>query len=122
MKFLLIMQVNQQVMDTLTEEQRELIMNGHGAFMKTIQESGEMIGTQALGDPSTSAVVRTRNGLPAVTDGPYLEAKEYMGGYYIVDCESRERAIELAGMIPDSRIEGLAVEVRPIMFSAGADM
>ncbi|MFI9589460.1 YciI family protein [Nonomuraea sp. NPDC052265] len=122
MKFLLIMQVNQQVMDTLTEEQRELIMNGHGAFMKTIQESGEMIGTQALGDPSTSAVVRTRNGLPAVTDGPYLEAKEYMGGYYIVDCESRERAIELAGMIPDSQIEGLAIEVRPIMFSAGADM
>ncbi|MEV3983837.1 YciI family protein [Nonomuraea sp. NPDC050227] len=122
MKFLLIMQVNQQVMDTLSEEQRELIMSGHGAFMKTIQESGEMIGTQALGDPSTSAVVRTRNGLPAVTDGPFLEAKEYMGGYYIVDCESRERAIELAGMIPDSKIEGLAIEVRPIMFSAGADM
>ncbi|GGT14980.1 YciI family protein [Nonomuraea spiralis] len=122
MKFLLIMQINQQVMDTLTEEQRDLIQNGHGAFMKTIQESGEMIGTQALGDPSTSAVVRTRNGLPAVTDGPYLEAKEYMGGYYMVDCESRERAIELAGMIPDSQIEGLAIEVRPVMFTAGADM
>jgi hypothetical protein len=122
MKFLLIMQLNTEVWNALTEEQRNEIQNGHGPFMKTIQESGEMIGTQALGDPSTSAVVRTRNGLPAVTDGPFLEAKEYMGGYYLVDCESRERAIELAQMIPDSKVEGLAIEVRPIMFSAGADL
>ena len=122
MKFLLIMQVNPEILNTLTEEQRDDIQNGHGAFIKLIQESGEMIGTQALADPSNSAVVRTRNGLPAVTDGPFLEAKEYMGGYYMVDCESRERAIELAGMIPDTRIEGLAVEVRPIMFSAGPDL
>ncbi|NUP66426.1 MAG: hypothetical protein HOV96_21480 [Nonomuraea sp.] len=122
MKFLLIMQVNPEILNSLTEEQRDDIQNGHSAFIKLIQESGEMIGTQALADPSTSAVVRTRNGLPAVTDGPFLEAKEYMGGYYMVDCESRERAIELAGLIPDTRIEGLAVEVRPIMFSAGPDL
>lgn len=122
MKFLLIMQVNPEILNTLTEEQRDDIQNGHGAFIKLIQQSGEMIGTQALADPSNSVVVRTRDGLPAVTDGPFLEAKEYMGGYYMVDCESRERAIELAGMIPDARIEGLAVEVRPIMFSSGPDL
>lgn len=122
MKFLLIMQLNPETMNTLTEEQQNAIMSGHGEFMKTIQESGEMISTHALGDPSTSAVVRTSHGLPAVTDGPFLEAKEYMGGYYLVDCESRERAIELAKLIPDTQIEGLAVEVRPVMFSAGSDM
>ncbi|MGN9836707.1 YciI family protein [Nonomuraea sp. H19] len=122
MKYLLIMQINPEVMDTLTEEQRNEIMNGHGAFMKTIQESGEMISTHALADPAQTAVVRGRNGLPAVTDGPFLEAKEFMGGYYLVDCESRERAIELAKMIPDTKVEGLAIEVRPVMFSAGSDM
>ncbi|MGH3489601.1 MAG: YciI family protein [Actinopolymorphaceae bacterium] len=122
MKYLLIMQVNPKILDALTEAEREEIMNGHGEFMKTIQESGEMISTHGLADPSNSSVVRRRGGVPAVTDGPYVEAKEYMGGYYLVDCESKERAIELAGMIPDTRIEGLAVEVRPVMFSAGSDM
>jgi hypothetical protein len=62
-----------------------------------------------------------RDGQPVVTDGPYAEAKEYMAGFYLVDVESRERAYELAAKIPDAAVEGLAVEVRPVMFSAGAD-
>jgi hypothetical protein len=122
MKYLLIMHVNPKILDALTEAERNEIMNGHGEFMKTIQDTGEMVSTQALADPSNSTVVSTRGGVPAVTDGPYLEAKEYMGGYYLVDCESKERAVELAGMIPDTKVEGLAVEVRPVMFSAGSDM
>ena len=122
MKFLLIMQINPKILEELTEEERNEVMSGHGEFMTAIQESGEFIGTQALADPSNSAVVRSRDGVPAVTDGPFVEAKEHMGGYYLVDCESRERAIELATRIPDTKIAGLAVEVRPVMFSAGADM
>ena len=78
-----------------------------------------MITTQALADPSQSAVVRVRDGQPVVTDGPYLEAKEHLGGFYLIDCESKERAIELAAMLPDARIEGMGIEVRPVMFSDG---
>ncbi|WP_026425576.1 YciI family protein [Actinokineospora inagensis] len=123
MKYMLLMQVNNAVLDALTEQEREVVMNGHQEFIKTIRESGELIGTQALGDPGTTSVtVATRGGEVVVTDGPFVEAKEYLGGYYLVDCESRDRAVELAGMIPDTKIEGLAVEVRPVMFSAGADM
>jgi hypothetical protein len=48
-----------------------------------------------------------------VTDGPYLEAKEYVAGYYLLDCESKERAIELAAQIPDAKYT--AIEVRPLM-------
>jgi hypothetical protein len=121
-KYLLIMHQNPAVLDALTEEQMKAVMDGHGAFMDTIRESGELIITQALADPANSAVVRVRDGVPVVTDGPYLEAKEYLGGYYLVDCESRERALELAALIPDSGIEGLGIEVRPVMFSAGAEM
>jgi hypothetical protein len=116
---MLIMQLNPAAFDALTDEQKNEIMNGHGAFMQTIKDSGEMVGTHALAEPAQSAVVRVRDGVPVVTDGPYLEAKEFMGGYYIVDCESRERALELAAMIPDAGVEGLGIEVRPIMFSAG---
>lgn len=122
MKYLLIMHVNPQILDALTEEERAAIGEGHGAFMDKIRESGEFITTQALGDPSTSAVVRARGGAPVVTDGPFLESKEFLGGFYLVDCESRERALELAAMIPDASIDGLAVEVRPVMFSAGMEM
>ncbi|WP_166345327.1 YciI family protein [Phytoactinopolyspora limicola] len=122
MKFLLIMHMNPQIFESLTEEERNAVMDGHGKFIETIQQSGEMIGTQALADPSTSCVVRVRDGLPAVTDGPYLESKEHLAGFYLVDCESKERAIELAAMIPDAALDGLGIEVRPVMFSAGMEM
>lgn len=119
MKYMLIMQINPVALDALTDEQREEIMSGHGAFIDTIKASGEMVETHALGMPADSAVVRVRDGVPVVTDGPYLEAKEFMGGYYIVDCETRERALELAALIPDAGVEGLGIEVRPIVFSSG---
>jgi hypothetical protein len=119
MKFLLIMHINPDVFGALTEEERNEIMSGHGSFMDLITKSGELITTQALADPSQSAVVRVRGGQAAVTDGPYLEAKEFLGGFYLLDCESRERAIELAAMIPDASVEGMGIEVRPVVFSAG---
>jgi hypothetical protein len=118
-KYMLIMQLNPAAFDALTEEQRNAIMDGHGAFMDTIKASGEMVETHGLAEPAQSGVVRVRDGVPVVTDGPYLESKEFMGGYYIVDCDSRERALELAAMIPDAAVDGLGIEVRPIVFSAG---
>ncbi len=122
MKYLLIMQVNPAVLDALTEEERNEIGNGHAEFMKTIQESGEFILTQALADPANSKVVRGTGGAPAVTDGPFLEAKEFMGGFYLIDCESEERAVEIAKLIPDAKVKGLSIEIRPVMFSSGADL
>jgi len=121
-KFLLIMHMNPATWEGLTEDEQKAIMDGHDGFIAAITGSGEMISTQALGDPATSAVVRVRDGVPAVTDGPFAEGKEYLAGFYLVDCESRERALELAAMIPDAAVEGLGVEVRPVMFSAGPDL
>ncbi|HVV09442.1 YciI family protein [Amycolatopsis sp.] len=122
MKYLLIMHMNPKIWDSLTEDERNAVMSGHEPFIATIRESGEMISTEALGDPSTSAVVTVTGGTPVVTDGPFLETKEYLAGYYLVDCETRERALELAAMIPDAAIQGMGVEVRPVMFSAGMEM
>ena len=119
MKFLISMHVNPAVLDALTDEEKMALGGGHGAFIEALKESGELITTQALADPSQAAVVSVRNGQPAVTDGPFLESKEHLGGFYLVDCESKERAIELAAQIPDAAIEGLGVEVRQVMFSDG---
>jgi hypothetical protein len=119
MKFLIALHINPVVLDALTDQEKAALGEGHGAFIEALKASGELITTQALADPSQSAVVSVRNGQPAVTDGPFLESKEYLGGFYLIDCESKERALELAAQIPDAAIEGLGVEVRQVMFSAG---
>ncbi|CAM3330789.1 YCII-related domain-containing protein [Stackebrandtia soli] len=119
MKFLISMHINPAVMDALSEEERSAIGAGHGEFMEALKKSGELINTQALVDPSQAVVVSVRNGQPVVTDGPFLESKEFLGGFYLIDCENKERAIELASRIPDAAIEGFGIEVRQVMFFEG---
>ena len=119
MQFLISLHINPAVLDALTDEEKAALGEGHGQFIQALTESGELLTTQALVDPSQAAVVRVRGGQAAVTDGPFLEAKEYLGGFYLIDCEDKDRAIELAGQVPDAAIEGLGVEVRQVMFSAG---
>lgn len=119
MQFLISMHINPAVLDALTDEEKAAIGAGHGRFIEALKKSGELITTQALVDPSQAVVVSVRNGQPVVTDGPFLEAKEYLGGFYLIDCENKERAIELALQIPDTAIEGLGIEVRQVMFADG---
>jgi len=119
MKFLISMHINPAVMDALADEEKAAIGAGHGRFIEELKQSGELITTQALADPQQAAVVSLRGGQPVVTDGPFLEAKEYLGGFYLVDCEDKDRAIELALRVPDAAIEGLSVEVRQVMFADG---
>jgi len=119
MKFLISMHINPAVMDALADEEKAAIGAGHGRFIEELKQSGELITTQALADPQQAAVVSLRAGQPVVTDGPFLEAKEYLGGFYLVDCEDKDRAIELALRVPDAAIEGLSVEVRQVMFADG---
>src|SRR5258706_306757 len=112
--------MNPEIFETLSEDERNAVMNAHDDFQKPIRESGELVGFAALGDPSSSSTVRVRDGVPAVTDGPYVEAKEFLAGYYVVDCESVGRAHELAAQIPDARLT--AIEVRPVMEDSGLEM
>lgn len=122
MKYLILMQVDPSAFETLTAEEQMAFGAGHQAFIEQTTASGEMLSTHALGDPSQTTTVRGTGGKPEVIDGPFAETKEFMGGYYLIDVESKERAIELAQLIPDAGIKGLALEIRPVMFSAGANM
>ncbi|GAA3551296.1 YciI family protein [Kribbella ginsengisoli] len=114
MKYLLVLQADAGVQ--LTTEQREAVQAGRGEFERVASEAGELVGTQALADPSRSTVIRSRHGRREVSTGPLRD--EYMGGYYLVDVDELDRALELAGLLPDVRIDGLAVEIRPIMGGA----
>ena len=120
MKYLLMMYMNPETWESLSEDDRNAVFQGHDDFLKVIVESGEMVGTKALADPSESTTVRVRGGVPATTDGPYIEAKEFLCGYYVVDVASRERATELAALIPDAR--HTAVEVREVVHEAGPEL
>jgi hypothetical protein len=89
------------------------------AIVKELTDSGELVDGEGLADPSNTKTVRVRDGAPAVTDGPFMEAKEHFGGYLIVDCENPERATDIALRWPNARFT--AVEVRPLMGASGAE-
>ncbi|MEY2450623.1 MAG: hypothetical protein QOD92_197 [Acidimicrobiaceae bacterium] len=91
----------------------EKIMGEYMAFTQEILDSGEMVAGDPLEAAETATSVRVRDGKRATTDGPFAETKEVLGGYYIVDVKDLDRAVELAGKIPDARTG--SVEVRPVV-------
>lgn len=75
--------------------------------------SGEWVSGEALADQAGSRTITLRNGVPTATDGPFLESKEYLAGYCVIDCATPERALEVAKRWPDV-IYGGAIELRPV--------
>lgn len=106
--------------EAMSGEERDAMVARLDALLKEITESGELVGGEALADPVNARTVRVRDGVPATTDGPFSESKEQLAGYFVVDCESLERATEIAARFPDARFA--AVEVRPIMDPSGQEM
>ena len=106
--------------EELSEAERDELFGEVDAIMKELTETGELIGGDALADPSQTKTVRVREGVPAVTDGPFVEAKEQFAGYLLVECETTERAVEIAARWPDAK--QWAMEVRPVMVQSGTEM
>jgi hypothetical protein len=108
MRFLLLLYGDEAAEAALTPEQRRAIVQEHIAYGQRLRERGAFLGGDAVTDSRQAVVVR--NG--KATDGPFVETKEQLGGYYLVECASREEAIELAHQVPPS--PGSLVEVRPL--------
>ncbi len=94
----------------LTAAERRAIVEGHIAFSTMLRARDALRFGEALAPSTEAAVVRPR--LRGVSDGPFAETKEQIGGLYVVQCADRDEAIELARQIPDS--PGLVIEIRPI--------
>jgi hypothetical protein len=120
MKFLLSIYTNPANWEKLPPSERDSLMNGYFAFTKEITESGEFIDGAQLADVSTAQVVRVRQSFSQVVDGPFAESKEQLAGYYLVECDSQKRALELAARIPDAHYN--AVEVRLALDNGGQEM
>jgi len=113
MKFLcLICADTGRMMERLTPAAAARHFNEYAEFTREIRASGHLVGLNRLSPPDTAATVRVRDGGVAVTDGPYAETKEQLGGYYLIEARDRDEAIAIAARIPGARIG--CVEVRPV--------
>ena len=93
------------------------------AFNKDLADSGELVETRALAAPVLTRRLQLQNGVPAVTDGPYAETQEVLAGYWILECDSFDRATEIAARLakcpaPPEAAATAVADVRPIAESA----
>jgi hypothetical protein len=115
-KYLILIYSNpasRKIWEGLSDEQRAEGFRRYAALNDDLVATGEMIVSEALADPSLARRVSVRDGRTMATDGPFAEAKEQLAGFFLVECESIERAVEHAARVPEA--EHIEVEVRPVL-------
>ncbi len=120
MKYMILIYGNQELWESFPQDEMERVIAETNALQKELFETGEWLEAFGVADQAEAKTVRVRNGVPVVTDGPYIEAKEYLGSFDIVDCETYERALEIAARVPFARYG--AVEVKALLHEAGIEM
>jgi hypothetical protein len=123
MKYLLLIYHNpgsRQIWESFSDEQRAEGLQAYPTLNKDLAASGELIVAEALAEPSEATRVSVHDGQTVTSDGPFAEVKEQLAGIYLVDCDSIERAVEIAARIPEADM-GL-IEVRTILTYSGLEM
>jgi hypothetical protein len=113
MKYLMLIYGNQEKWDSLPAEDWPEAIAKQEAFNSKYRDTGELLAAYGLADAVNARLVRRTDGAPAVTDGPYLETKEYIASLYLLDCENEERAQQIAADMPWADAE--PVELWPIL-------
>jgi hypothetical protein len=116
MKYILLIHDDEQAWGKLSEAERGQIYSEYGQFGQQIKASGQYIGGSQLQPTSTATSVRVRNGKRVVTDGPFAETREQLGGYYLIEAKDLDDAISVAARIPSARMG--TIEVRPLVEAA----
>jgi hypothetical protein len=123
MKYVILIRHNpkaREVWASMPAEQRAEGLSVYAALTEDLAASGELIVSEALADPSTAKRVRVRDGDVIASDGPFVEVKEHLAGFYLIECDSIDRAIEYAARIPEAAY--VDVEVRPVLDHISVDM
>ena len=118
MKYVVLIYSNPRTWETLPEAERARVLGIHDRLLGEMRESGELLRVDGLTDPTTTKTIRSRDGLPVVTDGPFGEAKEQLAGVWAIDVDSLERALEIASPITEYDV----VEIRGLMDLSGYEM
>ena len=113
MKYMILIYGQPGGPENQTDDEQQAEMGEWFAFTQRVTESGELVSGEPLQGIETATTVSVRNGETIVTDGPFAETKEVLGGFYLVDVDSLERAQQLAAELPSARWG--RNEVRPLM-------
>jgi hypothetical protein len=113
MQYMLLIYNDEASWAAMSEEESQAMMGEYFAYTEWLRESGLMQAGAPLQPTRTARTVRVRDGERLVSDGPFAETREQLGGYYLIDADSEEQALEAAARIPDVR-RG-SIEVRPVM-------
>ena len=118
MKFLIAIYGNDEKWSSVEDFQP--IIDATDAHNKALVASGELLGAFGVADQVNAKTVRLADdGTRVVNDGPYIETKEFLGSFYIVDCDDLDRALEIAAEMPSATFT--EIEVRPLMHGGTAD-
>lgn len=112
MRYLLLIYTSETEDANRTPAEQEANMGAYNAFTNEIREKGLMLGGEALHPTTEATTVRVRSGKTTTTDGPFAETKEQLGGFYMLECENLDQAIEYAAKIPGAA-DG-SIEIRPV--------
>jgi hypothetical protein len=118
-KYLLMIYGNREKWESMPADAWPEAIAKQEAFNAKYRETGELLGAYGLADAVNAKLVRRAAGLPDVTDGPYLETKEYLASFWLLDCEGEERAVQIAADMPFADAE--PVEVWPILHESAGD-
>ena len=119
MKYMMVIYGNAELWASFTEEQGMEAVRGTEALHAELAAKGEFVGAYGLADAVMAKTVRVRDGVPAVTDGPYVESKEYLASFRIVDVDSLDRALEIAAADPAAK--EMQVEVWPLLHESNPE-
>ena len=119
MKYLLMIYGNREKWESMAAEAWPDAIARQEAFNAMYRETGELLGAYGLADAARARLVRRVDGLPAVTDGPYLETKEYLASFWLLECDSEERAQQIAADMPFA--DAGPVEVWPVLHEFAGD-
>jgi hypothetical protein len=112
MQYLLLIYSSEAEENAMPESELESLMAAYGVFTKGIVDSGAMVGANRLRPTTEATTVRVRDGKSLVTDGPFAETREALGGYYLVEANNLDEATAIAAKIPTAK-HG-SIEVRPV--------
>ena len=112
MQYMLLIYDDEQLWAGMDESERGQIFQAYGSYTEDMRQKGVFVAGDALQPTSTATTVRDRNGDRLVTDGPFAETKEQLGGYYVVDVPNLDEALKWAAKCPAAK--GGSVEVRPL--------
>jgi hypothetical protein len=112
MRYLMLLYGDEERENALSHAERRTIVDEHIAFGGRLRKEGAHVAGEALTSGAEAKVMRWEDESPVVTDGPFAETKEQLGGFYVIECESIEEALKWGEQVPKG--PGLVVELRPI--------